>query len=57
MSPRAYMLTGAAAGLVIAVAEIMLPELNVGWTAFASGMLFGKGYGIWEERQRVRSHS
>lgn len=52
MTPKAYMIYGAAVGVFITMLEILPAHPQVGMLAFAAGMLFGKGYGIWEERGR-----
>lgn len=53
MKPRAYMWLGVATMAVASAAGLFagLDGLPV-WIAFAGGCLFGKGYGVWEERQR-----
>ncbi|PYE89656.1 hypothetical protein C7477_103164 [Phyllobacterium leguminum] len=53
MTPRFYMIFGACAGLVCLVADWGGASVPV--TLFAAGALFGKGYGVWEERSRRAS--
>lgn len=52
MSPRALMIVGALSGL-FALTLSVLGAVPTGGTViaiFASGAIFGKGYGVWEER-------
>lgn len=53
MTPKGYMLLGAIIAGTIAAANIVAdltgPFLVL---MFGGGALFGKGYGIWEERNR-----
>jgi len=54
MSPRALMIFGSSVGVSLVFISIWMPD-TISTTAmciFAAGMLFGKGYGIWEERGR-----
>lgn len=52
MSPKALMITGAIGSLtLIFIASIFKPDF-VHFALFGFGALFGKGYGIWEERCR-----
>ncbi|TAA50918.1 hypothetical protein [Shinella sp. JR1-6] len=53
MTPRALMITGAAMGLFGATVAVI--RSDVGQFAvflFAAGAVFGKGYGVYEERTR-----
>lgn len=52
MTPRSLMILGASAGSVAILASF-LPDFSssVSLVIFACGVLFGKGYGIWEARQ------
>lgn len=53
MTPRALMITGAAMGLFGATVAVI--RSDVGQFAvflFAAGAVFGKGYGVYEERSR-----
>ena len=51
MTPKAYMLIGALIGLVCAVLSFVpASSAEVMVLAFGGGMLFGKGYGLWESR-------
>ena len=54
MKPGTYMvfggLTGMALSLICAVLPATAPTTVV--CIFAAGALFGKGYGVWEERSR-----
>lgn len=52
MSPRALMIAGAAFGLPLMLASAVVGGAPFEATIFATGALFGKGYGIWEERSR-----
>lgn len=55
MTARSLMITGALTGFLVAVFSIAFKL--VGETSlmlFACGALFGKGYGVWEERERCR---
>lgn len=52
MSPRGYMLLGAFAGIVSAAFSFSSAGFNP-VLIFAAGALFGKGYGVWEERGRA----
>ena len=53
MKPKSMMIFGVVSGILWLGVEIagfnggQIPMLM-----FASGMLFGKGYGVWEERDR-----
>lgn len=58
MSPRAYMIFGSSVGMAMMIISVLMPD-TISTTAmciFAAGMLFGKGYGIWEERTRRKPH-
>lgn len=57
MSPKGYMILGAIAGLTQFVAASVFPLAYPDGFAvfvFAAGAIFGKGYGIWEERSHRR---
>ena len=53
MSPKRLMIVGITSGIAISILDMggfhMLNNIVV---AFASGALFGKGYGIWEVRSK-----
>lgn len=54
MRPRNYMLIGAAIGILGALAAAVL-HTGIGGLPvmiFAGGALFGKGYGLWEAREK-----
>lgn len=56
MNDKLLMLTGSVLGawvigLVFFVAD---NAVALAWMAFACGALFGKGFGIWEERNQAR---
>lgn len=52
MKPKALMILGAFAGIVAAVlSTIATPTTGTIFVVFVSGAVFGKGYGIWEERE------
>lgn len=51
-TPKSYMVLGAMSGIVMALAAIMVDVSIFVVPCFAAGMVFGKGYGIWEERQK-----
>lgn len=54
MKPRHAMLIGAAFGLsLVAVAIFVAMPAGALTAMFACGALFGKGYGVWEERSRL----
>lgn len=50
MRPNGYMWLG----LFVSVASIAIEMAgaDIGWILFAGGALFGKGYGVWEERSK-----
>lgn len=51
MSPRALMILGATTGLfALALSFIGTPTSGTVVFIFAGGAVFGKGYGVWEER-------
>lgn len=54
MRPGSLMKFGAALGLLAVVLAIASPSVIQALFGFASGALFGKGYGIWEERNHRR---
>lgn len=53
------MLTGAACGIFMVLGTLVVDRDYVldPLAIFASGALFGKGYGIWEQRQRAGGRS
>lgn len=53
MTTKRLMIVGAFGGFVSAIMEITGHDASM--IAFACGALFGKGYGIWEERA-ARAH-
>lgn len=54
MKPGALMIMGVVAGLVASAGAIFDAETpSTVVMAFAAGAVFGKGYGIWEERERA----
>lgn len=61
MKPKALMLLGAASGVaslaIVIVASKGFDLASVAIIVFASGAIFGEGYGIWEERNRETSHA
>lgn len=54
MNPKALMITGALVGVIATTASFVasVPAASVVVAVWAAGALFGKGYGVWEERQR-----
>lgn len=52
MRAKHLMIAGAATGIAFMVIGVIVPANEVLVVMFGAGMLFGKGYGIWEERQR-----
>jgi len=52
VTPRAYMIIGALAGSTALLAD-WIGSVSVSLLGFAAGALFGKGYGVWEERSRT----
>ena len=52
MTPKQYMVLGAGVGLVAAGLATFADLSIFAMVCFAAGALFGKGYGIWEERER-----
>lgn len=54
MKPGTYMVAGGAFGMAISLICALLPQVAPSAVVciFACGALFGKGYGIWEERSR-----
>jgi hypothetical protein len=54
MRPRSLMLMGAFVGILGGLATAVLHTGSGGLPVliFAGGMVFGKGYGVWEERAR-----
>lgn len=51
MKPGSLMLLGAVSAAV-AAAVVVSGRVDGGVMLFAAGALFGKGYGVWEERSR-----
>lgn len=52
MKPKTLMIIGALVGIVAAVlSTIATPTTGTIMVAFISGAVFGKGYGVWEERE------
>lgn len=54
MRPGSLMKLGAALGLFSVILAIVSPSVIQPIFVFASGAVFGKGYGIWEERNFTR---
>ena len=50
MNPKALMVFGVLGGATAAFAHLITGEPSLLVFSFASGALFGKGYGIYEER-------
>jgi hypothetical protein len=50
------MVAGGAFGMALTLICALLPDTapTTVFCIFAAGALFGKGYGIWEERSRIR---
>lgn len=54
MKPSALMMLGASLGVFALVVTAMAEDAAVfSVLLFASGAIFGKGYGVWEERSRT----
>lgn len=58
MKPGTYMIAGGMCGMVITLICVLLPETapTTVVCVFAAGALFGKGYGVCEERSRTHPH-
>lgn len=56
MSPKQMMICGSLAGAALSLALILTDHTNP-VILFACGALFGKGYGVWEERSRKRGRA
>lgn len=54
MSPSGYMKLGAFVGCSIFIIDLMSNPVAVSFAAFCGGALFGKGYGLYEERDDIR---
>jgi hypothetical protein len=56
MTPRGYMWLGVFVIIMASAIGVLYAgdPLMVIWIAFAGGCVFGKGYGIWEERKNRR---
>ena len=52
MTPKSLMIIGGFGGGFLAVLAAFWPDPYMATALFGLGALFGKGYGIWEERQR-----
>lgn len=53
MKPWALMTLGSAVGVTsVAIAVLARDAGHIAVLLFAAGALFGKGYGVWEERGR-----
>jgi hypothetical protein len=52
MTPNGYMIFGAVLGIFMIFTVGLTGETVFAAPIFMSGALFGKGYGIWEERSR-----
>ena len=50
MTPKNYMVIGIAGGLVFSILSIFHFSTSFPIALFACGALFGKGYGVFEER-------
>lgn len=59
MTPKAYMVFGSLLGVISSLGLVLLPETapTTATLTFAAGALFGKGYGIWEERSRKKERA
>jgi hypothetical protein len=56
MKPGTYMIAGGMFGMVLTLICVFLPDVSpiIIGCVFSAGALFGKGYGVWEERSRIR---
>lgn len=56
MKPGTYMVAGSVFGMALVLICSLLPDTapTTVVCVFAAGALFGKGYGVWEERSRRR---
>lgn len=51
MKPANLMFIGGFGGLIVFVATLFVPQHGgIGMMMFGLGALFGKGYGLWENR-------
>jgi len=57
MKPGTYMVFGGLIGVAFTLICVILPDAGreAAVCIFAAGALFGKGYGVWEERSRHRT--
>lgn len=52
MAPRSLMIIGSLVAIVtIGLSFIAIPTAGTVFMGFAAGAVFGKGYGVWEERR------
>lgn len=58
MSPRSLMIIGSlVAAITVGLSFIALPTAGTVFMGFAAGAVFGKGYGVWEERRAALKRS
>lgn len=58
MTPRALMVVGASAGAFAALMSLIAdPTSGTIVMVFACGAVFGKGYGVWEERSQRKGET
>lgn len=50
MNAQGYMILGAMVAVPSIILQCLWPEMNTSIMTLAAGMMFGKGYGIWEVR-------
>lgn len=56
MTPNAYMICGALLAPLSFAVDVAIGQDGLLFMMFAAGALFGKGYGVWEERDRRKSN-
>ena len=55
MTPRALMIVGSSTGAFAVLMSLMAdPTAGTIVMVFACGAVFGKGYGVWEERSKQK---
>lgn len=58
MTPRILMIIGSIVAIITTgLSFIAIPTAGTVFMAFAAGAVFGKGYGVWEERRAALERS
>lgn len=58
MRPRSLMIIGSLVAIVtVGLSFIAIPTAGTVFMGFAAGAVFGKGYGVWEERRSALERS